>query len=102
MRQRWKPAFFELGAVRLRACQADHVAVADLLPENAFFDCMARMGEGRSEAERERAGQRSLRRWKRIWPRLAAVLPRFRRRPASRRQGSRGRQSARCAFRSHP
>ena len=60
---------FELGAIRVRAFRADHVgetrlavrvsvgvAVADLLEENAFIDCTVRIGQGRSEEDRKRAG----------------------------------------------
>ena len=47
---------FELGAIRVRAFRADHVAVADQLEENAFIDCTVRIGQGRSEEDRKRAG----------------------------------------------
>ena len=47
---------FELGAVRVRALQADHYAVADLLPENAFAALTLRIGKGRLADDRKRAG----------------------------------------------
>lgn len=47
---------FELGAVRVRALRAEHFAIADKLPENAFIDLNFRIGEGRSAAEKKRAG----------------------------------------------
>ena len=47
---------FELGAVRVRALQADHYAVADLLPENAFAALTLRIGAGRTPEDRKRAG----------------------------------------------
>ena len=48
---------FEIGAVRVRAFRAEAYAVADLQPENSFIDCVLRMGEGRSENDRKRAGE---------------------------------------------
>jgi 5-carboxymethyl-2-hydroxymuconate isomerase len=47
---------FELGAVRVRAIRADHYAVADLLPQNAFAALTLRIGRGRSPDDRKRAG----------------------------------------------
>jgi 5-carboxymethyl-2-hydroxymuconate isomerase len=47
---------FELGAIRVRALRADHFAVADLLPENAFAHLTLRLGAGRSLDDRKRAG----------------------------------------------
>lgn len=47
---------FELGAVRVRALRADHYAVADLLPQNAFAHLTLRIGAGRSRNERKAAG----------------------------------------------
>ncbi|ADZ70406.1 5-carboxymethyl-2-hydroxymuconate Delta-isomerase [Polymorphum gilvum] len=52
---------FELGAVRVRALRAEHFAIADLLPENAFVDMSFRVGTGRSEADRKAAGDRIFR-----------------------------------------
>ena len=48
---------FELGAVRVRAFRAEHVAIADALPENAFIDMQFRIGAGRSAAEKKTAGE---------------------------------------------
>jgi len=47
---------FELGGIRVRAYRADHVAVADLHPENAFAHITLRMGFGRSVEDRKRVG----------------------------------------------
>ncbi|MEO5620082.1 MAG: 5-carboxymethyl-2-hydroxymuconate Delta-isomerase [Cypionkella sp.] len=48
---------FELGAIRVRALCADSYAVADLLDQNAFADLRLRIGAGRSEADKARAGE---------------------------------------------
>jgi 5-carboxymethyl-2-hydroxymuconate isomerase len=48
---------FEVGAVRVRALRADHYAIADRLPENAFVDLSFRIGKGRSADEKKRAGE---------------------------------------------
>lgn len=48
---------FELGAIRVRAVQAQHYAVADLLPENAFAALYLRIGAGRSSEDKTRAGE---------------------------------------------
>ena len=48
---------FEVGAVRVRAFRADAYAIADKLPENAFIDMAFRIGVGRSEEEKKRAGE---------------------------------------------
>jgi 5-carboxymethyl-2-hydroxymuconate isomerase len=48
---------FELGAVRVRTLRADHYAVADRLPQNAFAHLTLRIGSGRSLADRKRAGE---------------------------------------------
>ena len=48
---------FELGAVRVRAFQADDYAIADLLPENAFIDMEFRVGAGRSAEDLKNAGE---------------------------------------------
>ena len=47
---------FELGAVRVRAFQADSYAIADLLPENAFVDMEFRVGQGRSAEDLKHTG----------------------------------------------
>lgn len=47
---------FELGAVRVRAFRAEHVVVADDLPENAFLDAVFRVGEGRTPEQLKVAG----------------------------------------------
>lgn len=49
---------FELGAVRVRAITADHYAIADCHPDNAFADLRLRLGQGRSENERKALGTR--------------------------------------------
>lgn len=49
---------FELGAVRVRAISADHYAIADCHPKNAFADLRLRVGQGRSENERKALGAR--------------------------------------------
>ena len=48
---------FELGAVRVRAFQADDYAIADLLPDNAFVDMEFRVGQGRSAEDLKNAGE---------------------------------------------
>ncbi|KPH07475.1 5-carboxymethyl-2-hydroxymuconate Delta-isomerase (plasmid) [Rhizobium acidisoli] len=48
---------FELGAVRVRALRADHYAIADQLPENAFVDLNFRIGKGRTAEEKKRTGE---------------------------------------------
>jgi 5-carboxymethyl-2-hydroxymuconate isomerase len=48
---------FEVGAVRIRALRADHYAIADRLPENAFVDLNFRIGKGRSADEKRRVGE---------------------------------------------
>lgn len=48
---------FEVGAVRVRALRAEHYAIADRLPENAFVDLNFRIGTGRTLDERKRAGE---------------------------------------------
>jgi len=48
---------FELGAVRVRAFAAQHYAVADLDPRNAFIDMSFRVGKGRSQEEKHRTGE---------------------------------------------
>ena len=48
---------FKVGAVRVRALRADHYAIADRLPENAFIDLNLRIGKGRSAEEKKRTGE---------------------------------------------
>ncbi len=48
---------FELGAVRVRAFPADHYAIADQLPENAFLDMQFAVGQGRSTDDLRQAGE---------------------------------------------
>jgi 5-carboxymethyl-2-hydroxymuconate isomerase len=48
---------FEVGAVRVRALRADHYAIADRLPENAFIDLNLRIGKGRTAEEKKRTGE---------------------------------------------
>jgi 5-carboxymethyl-2-hydroxymuconate isomerase len=48
---------FELGAVRVRAYPAGSYTIADQLPENAFADLRLRIGQGRSEIERQALGR---------------------------------------------
>lgn len=48
---------FEIGAVRVRALRADHYAIADRLPENAFVDLSLRIGKGRSAEDKKRTGE---------------------------------------------
>jgi 5-carboxymethyl-2-hydroxymuconate isomerase len=49
---------FELGAVRVRALAATAYVVADRAPENAFADLRLRIGQGRTEIERQALGRR--------------------------------------------
>jgi 5-carboxymethyl-2-hydroxymuconate isomerase len=51
-----KSGLFEVGAVRVRAFCADHYAVADLQPENAFIDMVFRVGHGRSAEQLKMVG----------------------------------------------
>lgn len=48
---------FELGAIRVRAVRCTDYAVADLLTENSFADLRLRIGAGRNQAEKQRAGE---------------------------------------------
>jgi 5-carboxymethyl-2-hydroxymuconate isomerase len=48
---------FEEGAIRVRALRADHYAVADEHPENAFIDLNLRIGAGRNDQEKKRVGE---------------------------------------------
>ncbi|NBB47818.1 5-carboxymethyl-2-hydroxymuconate isomerase [Rhizobium sp. CRIBSB] len=47
---------FELGAIRVRGFRTETYAVADLLEENGFIDMSLRIGQGRSDVDRKRAG----------------------------------------------
>lgn len=47
---------FELGAIRVRGFRTETYAVADLLEANGFIDMSLRIGQGRSDADRKRAG----------------------------------------------
>lgn len=47
---------FPLAGIRVRAFRADHVCIADKLPENAYIDMVLRMGEGRSSEDRRGVG----------------------------------------------
>ncbi len=48
---------FEIGAVRVRAFRADARSIADDLPENSFLDMEFRIGKGRTDDEKKRAGE---------------------------------------------
>ena len=48
---------FEVGAVRVRAFRAEYYAIADKLPENAFVDLNFRIGKGRTDEKKKRAGE---------------------------------------------
>lgn len=48
---------FEIGAVRVRAIECDHHAIADRHPDNAFVHLMLRIGAGRAEDEKREAGE---------------------------------------------
>ena len=48
---------FELGAIRVRALRCTDYAVADLMPENSFADLRLRIGAGRSQVEKHKAGE---------------------------------------------
>jgi 5-carboxymethyl-2-hydroxymuconate isomerase len=52
-----KTGLFEIGAVRVRAIRCEAYAIADLLAENAFIDMSFRIGEGRSEEDKQRTGE---------------------------------------------
>jgi len=47
---------FPLGGIRVRAFAAEANAIADNHPDNAFADLVLRMGAGRSEEDKRRAG----------------------------------------------
>ena len=48
---------FEKGAIRVRALRCAAYSIADDLPENAFLDVSFRIGQGRSLADKKRAGE---------------------------------------------
>ena len=48
---------FPLGGIRVRAFRADDFSIADKHNRNLFCDLVLRMGEGRAEEERIRAGE---------------------------------------------
>jgi len=48
---------FPLGGIRVRAFPCTAHAIADLDRKNGFADMVLRMGAGRSEADRKRAGE---------------------------------------------
>lgn len=48
---------FEVGAARVRAVRCEHYAIADQLPQNAFVHMDFRIGAGRSQEEKNRAGE---------------------------------------------
>jgi 5-carboxymethyl-2-hydroxymuconate isomerase len=48
---------FELGAIRVRAFSAEHYAITDMNPANAFIDMSFRVGEGRSQEQLKAAGE---------------------------------------------
>ena len=48
---------FELGAIRVRAFEAQAFAIADQLPENAFIDMTFKVGEGRTTEQLKQAGE---------------------------------------------
>lgn len=49
--------FFDIGAVRVRGVRCDIYTVADDLPENGFIDLSLRLGEGRSQQDKEAIGE---------------------------------------------
>jgi 5-carboxymethyl-2-hydroxymuconate isomerase len=48
---------FELGAIRVRAFCAEHYAITDMNPANAFIDLTFRVGGGRSQDQLKAAGE---------------------------------------------
>ena len=49
-------SIFPLGGIRVRAFPAEHYAIADLHPDNAFADMVFRIGAGRSTAQKAEVG----------------------------------------------
>ena len=52
---------FELGAIRVRARACPHFSIADNHPKNAFADLILRIGQGRTETDRQIVGAAVLR-----------------------------------------
>lgn len=52
-----KTKIFPVGGIRVRAFRADDFSIADNHNRNLFCDLVLRMGEGRAEEERIRAGE---------------------------------------------
>lgn len=48
---------FEIGAIRVRALRAEHYAVTDLDPRNAFVDISVRIGAGRGLSDKTAVGE---------------------------------------------
>ena len=48
---------FELGAIRVRAFNAEAYAIADQVPEDAFIDMNFKVAEGRSAEQLKQAGE---------------------------------------------
>lgn len=48
---------FPLGGIRVRAVRCEHYAIADGRPNLAFLAMVARIGEGRELAARQKAGE---------------------------------------------
>jgi 5-carboxymethyl-2-hydroxymuconate isomerase len=48
---------FELGAIRVRAFCAEHYAITDMNPANAFVDMSFRVGQGRTSDQLKAAGE---------------------------------------------
>ena len=51
-----KTGFFPLAGIRVRAYPVMHSSIADQHLENTFLDMVLRMGEGRSEQQKSKAG----------------------------------------------
>lgn len=49
---------YPLGGVRVRAMVANHSAIADSNPQNAYFDMVLRIGHGRTESEKKVTGEK--------------------------------------------
>ena len=49
------------GGIRVRALAAEHYALADQHPENAFVDMIFRIGAGRSAEHKQRTGEHIMR-----------------------------------------
>ena len=55
---------YPLGGIRVRAFAADDFAIADRHQQNNFVDMVFRIGQGRSEADKKRTGERLMTRAK--------------------------------------